>query len=130
MIIGIGLDVVQVKRMKRWVSNPKLMQRYFAVEEVAAIHSAGVGAFQSAAARFAAKEAFGKALGSGLSGLQLNEIVVINDERGKPEYRLSGSALKKMKKAGGEKVFLSLTHEKEIAVAVAVIEGNKGEKNG
>ncbi|MDR3201221.1 MAG: holo-ACP synthase, partial [Spirochaetales bacterium] len=71
---------------------------------------------------FAAKEAFGKALGTGLAGFELKDVEVFRAE-GRPELRLSGGAQEALKNLGGEKVFLSLSHEADIAAAMVVIEG-------
>lgn len=122
MILGIGIDLVEVKRMQRWVENPAILEKYFSGSEQSDILAAGAGAARSAAARFAAKEAFGKALGCGLAGFALSEVSVEKNSAGKPGYRLTGKALEKLKQLGGGNTFLSLTHEKEIAAAVAVIE--------
>jgi holo-[acyl-carrier protein] synthase len=123
MIIGIGIDIVHVGRIRHWESVPGLVERYFHPDEVADARSRGAGEPYSLAARFAAKEAFGKALGTGLAGLRLSDIQVVNDRNGKPEVVLHGTALARLGAAGGARVHVSLTHERDNAVAVAVIEG-------
>ena len=80
----------------------------------------------SLAARFAAKEAFGKALGSGLAGLSLRDMAVMNNPLGKPEMRLIGSAEAALQQIGGTRVFISLSHEKQAVLAMCVIEGRPG----
>ena len=122
MIIGIGIDIVHVPRMERWRQNPGLFRRYFHPEELATANSRGKGAAVSLAARFAAKEAFGKALGTGLEGIVLKDIMVINRHNGKPEIIFSGTALAAFEKSGANKVHLSLSHEKDSAVAMVVLE--------
>ena len=122
MITGIGVDIVQVKRMERWLKKPGLTERYFHPEELAAVMSRGKGAGVSLAARFAAKEAFGKALGTGLEGLVLKDISVTNDSNGKPEFQMTGTAEAALKKNGANRVHLSLTHETDNAVAMVVLE--------
>jgi holo-[acyl-carrier protein] synthase len=84
----------------------------------------------SLAARFAAKEAFGKALGTGLAGFSLNECAVINDENGKPELFLFGKAKKAFQAFGGVRVLVALTHEHDYAIAVVVIEGSTEDSHG
>ncbi len=69
MIVGIGLDVVHVSRLERWQQIPGLLDRYFHPEELKTALSRGSGSTLSLAARFAAKEAFGKAVGTGLCGI-------------------------------------------------------------
>lgn len=124
MIIGIGVDVVHVYRLKRWEKIPGLLQRFFHDAELAAALPRGEAGILSLAARFAAKEAFGKALGSGLHGLSLKEIAVINDQYGKPHLHLHGRALEAMEQLGGKRAFVSLSHERDNALAVVVIEGD------
>jgi holo-[acyl-carrier protein] synthase len=122
MITGIGIDIVQIKRMERWLANSKLLQRFFHPDEITFALSLGKNASQTLAARFAAKEAFGKALGTGLSNLKLAEILVINNNNGKPELQLYGTALRAFERSGARKVHISLSHERENAVAMVVLE--------
>lgn len=124
MILGIGIDVVHVRRMKRWQRMPGLVERFFHPEETAAARGRGPAAEAlSLSARFAAKEAFGKALGTGLSGIKLQEIRVSNNHNGKPCIALEGRAERAFREMGGERVHLSLTHESDNAIAMVVIEG-------
>ncbi|MBN1524573.1 MAG: holo-ACP synthase [Spirochaetales bacterium] len=122
MIKGIGLDVVNVRRLERWEKTPGLMERFFHPKELAAAYSRKEQWLYSLAARFAAKEAFGKAMGTGLSGFSLKEIFVLNDESGKPTLNLSGNALQVFEQAGAGKIFVSLTHEHDYALATVIIE--------
>jgi holo-[acyl-carrier protein] synthase len=123
MILGIGIDVIQVERIRRWASIPGLYERYFHPQELEMAKRNGPTAVLSLAARFAAKEAFGKALGTGLYGIQLRDIIVVNDPHGKPELVLEGKALEIFRKLGGKKVHVSLTHEEDYALAMVVLEG-------
>lgn len=123
MIIGVGLDVVHVNRLIHWRGIPGLLERYFHPEELAAAMSRGSSAMLSLAARFAAKEAFGKAIGTGLSGITLKNILVLNNHNGKPCMRLFGNALEAYERAGGRAIHLSLTHERDNALAMVVVEG-------
>ncbi|MCM1321089.1 MAG: holo-ACP synthase [Bacteroides sp.] len=126
MITGLGIDIVENRRFKKWLENPELIDRYFHRDETAAWEKKGrivsAGWIQHFAARFAAKEAFGKALGSGIRGFPLKDICVVHDANGKPEYAVYGGALELFEKNGAERIFLSLSHEKEYSVAVAVFE--------
>ena len=123
MILGIGIDIVSVERMEHWWKNPKLLNRFFHEDELCNLQKRQSGAVLSLAARFAAKEAFGKALGTGMRQLVLRDIQVVNSHNGKPSIRLYGSALKALNDRRGTAVHLSLTHEKKAAVAVVIIEG-------
>jgi holo-[acyl-carrier protein] synthase len=116
------VDVVHVHRLSRWRSIPGLLARYFHPEELKAALDKGGGADLSLAARFAAKEAFGKALGTGLAGIVLKDIMVENIHNGRPEIRVFGTALAALKKSGADKVHISLTHERDNAIAMIVLE--------
>ena len=123
MILGIGIDIVKIGRMEAWQDQPDLLKRYFHPDEIAKAERRGAYWIQSLAARFAAKEAYGKALGTGLSDIKLSDIRIENDEQGKPHICLSGGALKRFQTIGGTGIFVSLTHESDNAIAVVVIEG-------
>ena len=127
MITGIGVDVVHVQRMVRWMKNPKLLERFFHPRELSAALEKGTSANLSLAARFAAKEALGKALGTGLAGIVLKDIMVNNRHNGQPEIIVFGTALKMLKQNGACKIHVSLTHERDNAIAMVVLE--KGSKH-
>jgi len=122
VIVGIGVDVVYIQRMKRWQEIPGLLERYFHGDELSASLERGKGAVLSLAARFAAKEAFGKALGTGFEGLALKDIMVKNRHNGQPEIHVSGTARAALEKSGAVHIHLSLTHEKDNAIAMVVLE--------
>lgn len=122
MIVGIGVDIVHVRRIHHWLSVPGLVDRFFNPEEATASRDRGHSAALSLAARFAAKEAFGKALGTGLAGITLKDICVVNNFNGRPEIRLRGTAQARLEESGGKRVHLTLTHESDNAVAVVIIE--------
>ena len=122
MIVGIGVDVVHVPRLKRWQEISGLLERYFHEDELTAALEKGNAACLSLAARFAAKEAFGKALGMGLEGIKLKDIMVKNRHNGQPEIVVRGTALTALEKSGAVTIHLSLTHEKDNAIAMVVLE--------
>jgi holo-[acyl-carrier protein] synthase len=123
MITGIGIDIVRIDRMKKWLLRPLLINRYFHDKEIENANSKGEGAAaMSLAARFAAKEAFGKAVGTGLMGISLKDICVENNPNGKPEIFLYGSAKEALKRTGATAVHVSLTHETDNALAIVVLE--------
>jgi holo-[acyl-carrier protein] synthase len=122
MIAGIGVDVVHVRRMERWRIIPGLLERYFHADEIAAVLSKGSGAVLSLAAHFAAKEAFGKALGTGLAGIELKDIMVVNQHNGRPTIQVFNTALDALHRSGADRVHISLTHERDNAIAMVVLE--------
>ncbi|MDR2101781.1 MAG: holo-ACP synthase [Treponema sp.] len=122
MITGIGVDVVHVHRLERWRNTPGLLERYFHSAELSAILAKGTGMNLALAARFAAKEAFGKALGTGLAGIVLKDIRVVNRHNGKPEIEVFGTAQRALDQSGAGKVHISLTHERDNAIAMVVLE--------
>jgi holo-[acyl-carrier protein] synthase len=123
MILGIGVDVVHVRRIEHWLTVPGLPERFFHPDELAAAKSRGSTLSLSLAARFAAKEAFGKALGTGLRGIRLRDIRVENTPYGRPNMVLYGTALERFRDSRGGRLLLSLTHERDNAIAMVVIEG-------
>lgn len=126
MIAGIGIDVVHVRRLERWRAIPGLLERYFHPDELQTALSRGAAAALSLSARFAAKEAFGKALGTGLTGIVLKDIQVINRHNGRPEMIVYGTALAALRRAGADKIHLSMTHERDNAIAMVVLETSGG----
>lgn len=121
---GIGIDLCQISRIERAEAlTGRFLQSYFTEEERAYICDRGKVGMQSAAAFFAAKEALLKAMGLGIGrGVQLKDIGVSHTETGAPYYCLRGTAEARFLELGGGTPFLSLTHEKDFAAAVCVIE--------
>lgn len=121
-MIGLGIDLCEVKRFERLQENELFLQRVFSADEIAYCKKRTQSA-QSFAARFAAKEAFGKALGIGISGgVTLREVEVKHDEMNKPFLELSGETKNIAAKFGVTKIHISLTHEKDMAAAVVILE--------
>ena len=122
MIAGIGTDIAEVRRFEKWVKDPNMIERFFNEKECG-FSGTLASQCQHYAARFAAKEAFSKALGTGISGFSLKEVYITKDSEGKPLLNIEGSALTIMKERLGEcTAFVSLSHEKEYAVAFVVLE--------
>lgn len=122
MIYGIGTDITKVSRFQKWVQSEDMIQRFFNEEEMNSAKSLQ-SSCEHYAARFAAKEAFGKALGTGLAEFSLKDVYVRNDQSGKPELILKDSALEALKKrCGNARILVSLSHEKEYALAYVIIE--------
>jgi holo-[acyl-carrier protein] synthase len=122
MIVGIGIDAVEIRRLEKWAANPDILTRFFDSREIEAVKERGRGMVRSLACRFAAKEAFGKALGTGLAGITLKDIMVANPCNEKPALLVKGSALRAMRARGAEKAHISLTHDGNMALAMVVLE--------
>ena len=125
MIFGTGCDLVQISRFEKWVKNPDMLERFFSEKEIAPAAAFSERRRQEYfAARFAAKEAFGKALGTGLSGIMLKDISVCKNPAGKPFITLEGDLEGKFRAICGDRaaIHLSVSHEKEYALADVIIE--------
>ena len=124
MIYGIGTDIVAVERFQRFIDsgNSALLERLFTPAERSRCEKRKDAA-SCLAARFAAKEAFLKALGTGLrDGLSWQNMEVVNDALGKPELKLSGKAAELFQAHGLMRVHLSLSHDGGNAIAMVVVE--------
>jgi holo-[acyl-carrier protein] synthase len=122
-IHGIGTDIVDVNRIKRSLKNKNILNRLFSKEEISKCNKLN-NSINCYAKRFAAKEAFSKALGTGISnGVNFNEIIVMNKKNGKPFIKLKGKTMQMIKKKFKKNVnfFLTLSDEKKFAIAFIVI---------
>ena len=123
-IFGIGTDIVSVERIKNSLKNKNFVNRIFHKKEILKCRKIN-NTINCYAKRFAAKEAFSKALGTGISrGINLNEIVILNNKSGKPYINLIGDTKKiinKKFKKKKSKISLSLSDEKKYAVAFVTI---------
>lgn len=113
-----GIDLLNIDRIRESVKNPRFTARVFSDEEQA-YFAAQKDPSPSMAACFAAKEAFAKALGTGVRGFSLREVSVIHDALGAPQLQLSGRA-KQLAQSRGLSFSLSLTHTSATAAAVVV----------
>jgi holo-[acyl-carrier protein] synthase len=126
-ILGIGTDIIEVARIEKLLRDKpdEFLSRVFTPAEIdycaakarPAVHYAG---------RFAAKEAFMKALGTGWAkGVGFGEIGVLNNEEGKPALHIAGEAKKMLDGLGPSFLWLSLSHTRDHATATVVIEGRE-----
>jgi len=124
MIQGIGIDLVENERIEKIINKwgKKFLQRVFSEGEIGYC-GRHIQASINYGARFAAKEAFLKALGIGLGrGVKLCEIEVVHDDQGKPDLILHGEAHLQIEKRLIKGVHLSLTHTKNYATAMVILE--------
>ena len=123
-LFGVGTDIVQISRFKKNLNNNNLLKRLFSKSEITNCRSK-INTKNCFAKRFAAKEAFSKALGTGISkGISFNEIIVLNKKSGKPFIRLIGKTKKiteKKFKKKKYKISVSLSDEKNYALAFVTI---------
>ncbi|HEX6989842.1 MAG TPA: holo-ACP synthase [Bacillota bacterium] len=127
MIIGIGVDLVAVDRIARVVGRrgERFLSRVFTPAELAACPP-GEQYARRLAARFAAKEAVLKALGTGLAaGIRWREIEVQRPARGRPAITLHGRAAQHAAALGVARLHLSLSHDGPFAAAFVVAEGGR-----
>ena len=123
MIAGIGIDIIEVDRIAEKIEkNSGFKELVFSANEIAYCESKA-HKNEHYAARFAAKEAFFKALGTGwLNGTSFNEVEITNDEHGKPSIALLGETSHVVNALRLANIMVSLTHIKTTASAIVVIE--------
>ena len=116
MIKGIGVDIIEIDRIKEAVRHHggKFLERVYTRQEIAYCGGRKKLKYPELAVRFAAKEAYSKALGTGLKGIRLKAIEIVNNSNGKPHIALEGKVV--------VNVHVSLSHSQKYAVASVVIE--------
>lgn len=122
MIRGIGIDLCDITRMRKAVSREGFCERLFSEEEITYAESKADPATHYAAA-FASREALSKATGWGIAGLGISSCSIERTKTG-PRFRFDEKTLLKFSNQGIDNVFLSISHEASIAVAVVVLEKN------
>jgi holo-[acyl-carrier protein] synthase len=125
MVLGLGTDLMETRRVEESIDRygERFLERIFTPDEVAYCLRKKKNAAESFAARFAAKEAGAKALGTGISrGVSWKEFEVRREASGRPTLHLSGRAAELAEAMGVKRIQLSLTHSRELALAVVVIE--------
>lgn len=124
MIIGVGVDIVKVERIKKSINRTEsFLTKVFTEKEVDYFKKKNNN-YETIAGYFAAKEAVSKALGTGIRGFRLTDIEICNDYLGKPEIHLS-EKIKKLNKLEAYKAHLSISHTSEDAIAFVVLEGGE-----
>lgn len=123
MIFGIGTDLVDVERMaEKLEKKAGFKELVFSADEIRYCE-ARTFKYEHYAARFAAKESFLKAIGTGWSkGTAFNEIEIVNDEQGKPELRFLGITANTIEGLKLGRILVSLSHTKTMATAIVIIE--------
>jgi holo-[acyl-carrier protein] synthase len=123
MVAGVGIDMIEIDRVAVKIEKGSGFRELVFSENEIAYCERKADKYQHYAARFAAKEAFFKALGTGwLNGTAFNEVEISNNADGKPELTLIGQTGELLNGEGPMKISVSLTHLKTIASAVVIIE--------
>ena len=125
MIVGIGSDLIEIARIERSLERfgERFLARVYTPGEIAYCRRKRHNSAESFAARFAAKEAGAKALGTGISrGVSWPEFEVVRERGGRPQLRLHGRAAEIAARLGIGSLHLTLTHSRELALAFVVAE--------
>ena len=117
MIAGVGIDLCEISRMEKLLSDGRFLARFFSVAEQEYIHGKGKSAAQTMAGIFAAKEAFTKSLGVGIAA-DIRDISVLHDANGAPYYDLRGAYARIAQEKGAAFFHLSISHEAGVAAAI------------
>ncbi len=128
-MIGTGVDIIEIERIKRMVERHKNLDRIYTNQELTYIIGKG-NRVETYAGIFAAKEAVVKALGTGFRRIEWTEIEIDHDEAGKPIVAIHGKAAKHVAEQGIRGISVSISHDRIQAIAFAVVwtEGdNEGE---
>ena len=120
MIIGTGIDIIEISRIKNAIDKERFISRVFTEKEIAYCRSRGSQAAASFAARFAGKEAILKAFGTGLRGGCLLDLEILPDEQGCPKVNLYNYYAKQKESLKIDTIHISLSHAREYAIAEAI----------
>lgn len=118
--MNIGIDLCHIPRIEELMARqPKFVSRFFSPQEQ--LLFIGSRPAQAVASNFAVKEAFSKALGTGVVGFNLNEIEVLRNQAGAPYILVHGQAKARLDEAGYQTIRCSMSHEKDYAVGMVVL---------
>lgn len=121
MIFGIGNDIIEIGRIKKAAENQRFLLRYFTKAEREGFPQ-GIRRPESIAGAFAAKEAVAKAIGTGFSGFEAMHIEILHNKNGMPYVHLLGPAKELAQKLQIVQFYISISHCKEYAAAIAIAE--------
>lgn len=125
MVIGIGIDIVEVRRISRALQGGEEMAPRVFTQDELAYCKARRNQYQHFAGRFAAKEAALKALGTGWQeGIRWKDVEVVPAEMGRPCLNFYGRAKEFFEASGAKQAFVTITHAQEYAVAAVILEGD------
>lgn len=121
MVVGTGIDIIEVERIRRAAEKRSFLERVFTEEECEYYEQRNCCP-ETLAGTFAAKEATAKALAAGFNGINWRDIEILRDEAGKPYVRLWNAAVQRMQSLGGSAIHVSISHIKTLAIAQAILE--------
>ena len=117
MIYGIGIDMISISRVDKACGKEAFLNRVFSCKEIELYRDNA----SKLAANFAAKEAFSKALGTGVRGFDIREVELLRDSLGKPYYCFSGRA-EEIMSGNGLTAFASVSDENDTVIVIALLE--------
>jgi holo-[acyl-carrier protein] synthase len=122
MIVGIGIDLIEVEKIAMSIGSETYLRKLFTAAEIEECNSV-INSAERFAGKFAAKEALMKAIGKGIrQGIWFTQIEVLNEESGAPYVRVYGEMESSMKELGVKTIHISVTHTKNTAAAVVILE--------
>jgi len=121
MILGTGIDIIEVERIESATKKNAFIERIFTTAEQDYFEKTNYNP-QTVAGAFAAKEAVAKALGVGFGYVKWKDVEILHDENGKPYVILHDGAYERMNDLAGKRVHVSISHIKQLAVAQAILE--------
>ncbi len=122
MVLGVGIDIVDIERWAR--SLERIQHEIFTSQELADCADRA-DRVEALAARFAAKEAYLKALNTGIAGGALRQIEIVSDPGNAPRIRLAGALATRERKSVVRRAHVSLSHQQGFAAAVVILEGTR-----
>ncbi|MEG6586819.1 holo-ACP synthase [Dendrosporobacter sp. 1207_IL3150] len=125
MIIGTGIDIIEIDRIEKAIQRDKFVKRVFTVKEQEYCNSRGIQRAASYAARFAGKEAILKAFGTGLVGGELLDIEILPNDKGCPKVSLTGFFSEYAALLEVSDIHITLTHARLYAAANVILWGGK-----
>lgn len=121
MVVGLGTDIIEISRIAELVDKENFCKKYFSDRENEYFDSKK-NKYEKVAGNYAAKEAFSKALGTGIRDFALREVEILRDELGKPYIELSGDAKKAAQKTWIKRFHVSISHCRDYATATVIAE--------
>lgn len=122
MIVGIGIDLVEIQKISKDTHSEVYLRKVFTEAEIE-LCKASINSTEHFAGKFAAKEAFMKAIGSGIhQGVWFTQIEVLTHENGQPYIQVSGEAGIKLNELGVKDILISISHTKNAAAAMIILE--------